>query len=217
MTNVQTPIGLWRVRQEDSQTQGHAIEFHELARAVEDGILSETHEVRAPGEAAWTPVGDHPILSEWVPYKSLIRNRPYDDADMDMTPMIDVTFQLLIFFMITACFVVQKTLPTPHGAKDRIDAARTYTIRELQKDNVIVRAKADGSIAVDGQAVELAGLEDAVRASARGRPNVEMVLDADDDVTHEVATMIYDAAAGAQIEQVHLAKRGAAKPAPGKK
>ena len=34
---------------------------------------------------------------------------------MDMTPMVDVTFLLLIFFMVTASFSVQKSLETPHA------------------------------------------------------------------------------------------------------
>jgi len=40
------------------------------------------------------------------------------EADMDMTPMVDVTFLLLIFFMVTAAFSLQKSLEIPKPPKD---------------------------------------------------------------------------------------------------
>ncbi len=46
------------------------------------------------------------------------RPKQRDDGDMDMTPMVDVTFLLLIFFMITASFSVQKAFKTPAQKRD---------------------------------------------------------------------------------------------------
>jgi biopolymer transport protein ExbD len=36
------------------------------------------------------------------------------EDELDMTPMVDVTFLLLIFFMVTASFTLQKSLEQPH-------------------------------------------------------------------------------------------------------
>ena len=36
-----------------------------------------------------------------------------DDGELDMTPMVDVTFLLLIFFVMTAAFTIQTSLPIP--------------------------------------------------------------------------------------------------------
>ncbi len=38
--------------------------------------------------------------------------------DLDMTPMVDVTFLLLIFFMVTASFVTQRAIDQPKHASD---------------------------------------------------------------------------------------------------
>jgi biopolymer transport protein ExbD len=122
--------------------------------------------------------------------------------------MIDVSFQLIIFFMITACFVVQKTLDMPAAHKETT-APRRYTISELAKNNVIVTVKTSGTITVDGTAVEPDGVLGAVREAIRGRSNVEMVLDAEDAVEHETVVQVLDAAAGAQIEKVHFLHRPA--------
>lgn len=41
------------------------------------------------------------------------------DGEMDMTPMVDVTFLLLIFFMVTASFSLMKTLQQPPPDTDK--------------------------------------------------------------------------------------------------
>jgi biopolymer transport protein ExbD len=58
--------------------------------------------------------------------------------DMDMTPMVDVTFLLLIFFMITANFTQQKAIQVP---AQRSNEASTNVIQDPQKidDLVIVQ------------------------------------------------------------------------------
>ena len=40
-------------------------------------------------------------------------SRKLEETEMDMTPMVDVTFLLLIFFMVTASFTLQKSLQIP--------------------------------------------------------------------------------------------------------
>ncbi|MGV3482991.1 MAG: biopolymer transporter ExbD [Planctomycetaceae bacterium] len=41
-----------------------------------------------------------------------------DEGELDMTPMVDVTFLLLIFFMITAAFSLQKSIESPRQQSD---------------------------------------------------------------------------------------------------
>ncbi|MBB3208592.1 biopolymer transport protein ExbD [Rhodopirellula rubra] len=41
-----------------------------------------------------------------------------DDGELDMTPMVDVTFLLLIFFMVTASFSLQKSIQMPRQNSD---------------------------------------------------------------------------------------------------
>jgi len=41
-----------------------------------------------------------------------------EDGELDMTPMVDVTFLLLIFFMVTASFSLQKSIQMPRQSSD---------------------------------------------------------------------------------------------------
>ena len=54
-----------------------------------------------------------------------------DETEMDMTPMVDVTFLLLIFFMVTAAFTTQKalSLPTP-----KPDEPSTQAVPQEEQD-----------------------------------------------------------------------------------
>jgi len=78
---------------------------------------------------------------------------------VDLTPMIDIVFQLLIFFLTTAQMVelsrADVELPIEPGQEDRVD----------ESSGVIVNLPADGSILIGQQVVSLDELEDAARAA----------------------------------------------------
>ena len=63
------------------------------------------------------------------------------DDELDMTPMVDVTFLLLIFFMVTAAFALQKVLPVP-PISDQEDVSVTQ-VDDIEKDSIVVRIDAD--------------------------------------------------------------------------
>lgn len=49
---------------------------------------------------------------------ALAKKKKRTDDEMDMTPMVDVTFLLLIFFMVTASFVIQMSMDLPTKQQD---------------------------------------------------------------------------------------------------
>lgn len=62
------------------------------------------------------------------------------DGELDLTPMVDVTFLLLIFFMVTASFQLQKSLEVPVPDSDAPSTiARQQENPEDDPDNVLVR------------------------------------------------------------------------------
>jgi len=57
-----------------------------------------------------------------LPRNSNRRERPHkeeEDVEWDITPMVDVAFLLLIFFMLTASFSIQKAIPTSAEQQDK--------------------------------------------------------------------------------------------------
>jgi biopolymer transport protein ExbD len=62
---------------------------------------------------------------------------PIPEDELDMTPMVDVTFLLLIFFMVTASFTLQKSLEQPHSSSDK-PSANNVEEEEIVDDYVQV-------------------------------------------------------------------------------
>ena len=61
-----------------------------------------------------------------------------NEAEMDMTPMVDVTFLLLIFFMVTATFRMQKSFEVPTPEQEQASERPLQEIED-DPDYVIVR------------------------------------------------------------------------------
>lgn len=196
----------WLVRAAGETGPGRPIDFRRLAQGIEDGVWKEEDEVRGPQDSQWWLIGEHPQLEEFVPPVPLFRRSTGDEAEMDMTPMIDVVFQLLIFFMIAATYTLQKTLDMPQARADE-EGASAVTMQEVEQTNVVVVLSEDGQVLVDGQPTALEELEDAIGKARDSKQTGELALDVADGAPHELVVRILDAAAGAGINQVHFIKR----------
>lgn len=73
-----------------------------------------------------------------------------DEEELDMTPMVDVTFLLLIFFMVTAAFSLQKSIQMP---RQQTDAPSTTVVEEDKEEMETVEIQIDefGSFLVISQ------------------------------------------------------------------
>jgi len=131
--------------------------------------------------------------------------------DLDMTPMVDVTFLLLIFFMVTAVFSLQKSIevPTPEP-NERTDQARTIQEIETDEDYIIVRVYRDNTIWVNGQQAPseqdlLMKLRDAGSGSLGGPGPSHLLVLADPEARHETVVMALDAGNAVGMESLRLA------------
>ena len=80
------------------------------------------------------PIEDDEEDDEVLPRKA----RP--EEEMDMTPMVDVTFLLLIFFMVTAAFSLQKSIEMP---RQQTDAPSTSVVEEESEELDMVEVQVD--------------------------------------------------------------------------
>lgn len=65
---------------------------------------------------------------------------PREEEELDMTPMVDVTFLLLIFFMVTAAFSLQKAIQMP---RQQTDAPSTTVVEEEEEELEMVEVQVD--------------------------------------------------------------------------
>lgn len=126
--------------------------------------------------------------------------RPRRRSNIELTPLIDVVFQLLVFFLLTSSFV-QPSL--------RLDLPQGGTMDEADPTPILLEIDADGNLALDGDPVERARLQDALeRALEDGRTAVR--LSGDRGMTYGIFVEALDAARAAGAAHFDLVHSGAA-------
>jgi len=122
-----------------------------------------------------------------------------DDLDVNITPLIDIVFLLLIFFMVSTTF----------DRKSEIDVTlpqATTDSPKKQDDIIEIIVSADGMFYVNGKRVvnkQVATLKQALLKVANGRADPPIIISADAKATHQAVVSVMDAAR--QLGFVHLA------------
>lgn len=139
----------------------------------------------------------------------LIRRRKPIDDEMDLTPMVDVTFQLLIFFMVTASFSLQKSIEVPTPDPDQKGATQQMqTLEDLQGTSIIVKIDAANSITIDDDPLlDPARLADTLRDKMRKEQKTELLLTANRLALHRTVISVIDAANEIGIQKIKLGSR----------
>ena len=147
-----------------------------------------------------------------MPFQSIAGSA---DDEMDMTPMVDVTFLLLVFFMITAAFAMQKSIEVP--PTDDQEAAQAQTVEEFEEDSIIIRIDADNTYwiqspawseekeALSKQDMLIQLREARTPVSGKGPGPAKLLVLASGDAVHERVVAALDAGSAVGMEEVQLA------------
>jgi len=106
--------------------------------------------------------------------------------DIDLSPMIDCIFLLLIFFIVTTVFVEERGLPVT-----KPDAAATTA--QPEKETVVVEIAADGKLRIGDEEVGLGDVTSRVKAGI-GDGEVPVVIRAHEKAHHGTFVAVWDAA-----------------------
>jgi biopolymer transport protein ExbD len=121
------------------------------------------------------------------------------EGGLDMTPMIDIVFQLLIFFLTTAAISqasrVDVDLPREAGAPDPAPTGK----------GLVVSIRADGSCELAGRPVTIAELATAAREARTVQGSRVPVVRADRGAPAARLNDVIDACRQAGFEGVRLA------------
>jgi biopolymer transport protein ExbD len=143
------------------------------------------------------------------PFRFNSRRLVDDEEDMDLTPMVDVTFLLLIFFMVTASFSLQKSIETPTPQPDQQGAAQSLlNLEDLQGTSILVKIDAANTLTLDDEPwPDLGRLAEALRDKMRREQKTEVIITADSAALHRTVVTVIDAANEAGIQKIRLGSR----------
>lgn len=131
------------------------------------------------------------------------------EAEMDMTPMVDVTFLLLIFFMVTAAFTLQKSMEIPKP--ENVDEPSTVqTDEEQEEEAVIIQIDADNTYRVitaddEFECPSVQEMYVRLRGAMTATPKPErLIVKANGECLHERVVIALDAGAEMEISDIQL-------------
>jgi len=129
---------------------------------------------------------------------SLSRSGPATVEELDLAPMVDVAFQLVLFFMVTATTVLYKTLEIPKPAAEQAPTAvaQGRSLADLQNDYILVEIDAAGLMKIDREpvAANRNALVERLRTSREKTGRKAMLLSAEYTTPHRNSVLAYDAA-----------------------
>lgn len=138
-----------------------------------------------------------------------LRRRAGIDDEMDLTPMVDVTFQLLIFFMVTASFALQKSIEVPTPDPDKKGAAQQLQMLEdLEGSSIRVEIDSASNIMIDEEQLgDPTRLVDALKDKMRKEQKTEVLITAHPAALHRSVISVIDASNSVGMQKIRLVSR----------
>jgi biopolymer transport protein ExbD len=127
-----------------------------------------------------------------------------DPVEVNLTPLIDVVFLLLIFFMVSTTFETRQALELELPESESGVAAETSPV------TVVVTAA--GEYRLDDRSYTAGTLGDALAGQAEQAREHGLVVEADGRAAHADVVRVLDRAAGLQIRHVRIATEAASTP-----
>ncbi|HCA77068.1 MAG: biopolymer transporter ExbD [Pseudomonadota bacterium] len=120
-----------------------------------------------------------------------------EEATIDMTPMLDVVFIMLIFFIVTASFVKEAG----------IDVNRPEAATAVKKDraNILVAISDTGEIWINKRRVDARAVQANIERLHAENPQGTVVIQADKQATTETLIKVMDASRAAGVFDVSIA------------
>ncbi|MDG1122073.1 MAG: biopolymer transporter ExbD [Glaciecola sp.] len=120
-----------------------------------------------------------------------------EEATIDMTPMLDVVFIMLIFFIVTASFVKEAGIDV-----NRPDAA---TAVKKDRANILIAISDTGEIWINKRRIDERAVQANIERLYAENPQGSVVIQADKKATTEVLIKVMDASRSAGVYDVSIA------------
>jgi len=127
-----------------------------------------------------------------------LRQKKRSDFLVDITPLVDVVFLMLIFFMVSTTFNVTSSL--------KLDLPSSHATAQ-QKDvkQVNIGINANGKLFVQDEAVSDDKLRARILNATHGDPNMRVVLRADAEARHKRVVYVLDTLRGLNMSKIGIA------------
>ena len=122
-------------------------------------------------------------------------SRVDDDSDIDMTPMLDVVFIMLIFFIVTASFV--KEFGLDMNSPDENNEPPPPT---AENNTILIRIESSGRIWINDSTTDISGVESNVQRLFAQNPKSKVVIQPDAKAKTNLMISVLDQSRAAGVD-----------------
>ncbi len=123
------------------------------------------------------------------------------ESEIDMTPMLDIVFIMLIFFIVSTTFVKE--------AGVEINRPTASTAEQQESTGVMLAVTADGLIWLEGNQTDVRMIRPKLERLKIEQPDVSVMVQADEEAKTGLLIKVMDQIKLAGIEQVAVAAKQA--------
>jgi biopolymer transport protein ExbD len=120
-----------------------------------------------------------------------------DESEVNLTPMLDVVFIMLIFFIVTASFVKEAGID--------VNRPNASTAERKEKGNILIAISENNQIWIDRRQVDPRALRANIERMHAENPNGAVVIQADEESKNKLLVQVMDAARMAGVKNVSIA------------
>jgi len=118
-------------------------------------------------------------------------------SEVNLTPMLDVVFIMLIFFIVTASFVKEAGID--------VTRPKASTATRKERGNILIAITANDQIWMDRRQVDPRALRANIERMHAENPQGSVVIQADKDSKNGLLVLVMDAARASGVSNVSLA------------
>jgi biopolymer transport protein ExbD len=136
-----------------------------------------------------------------------VPRQPLEKARIEIIPMIDIIFFLLVFFMVsTLSMTINRGLPVnlPKAASSQKDLRETFNVTVMQ----------DGALFLNKEATTLEALGQQVKSGLEQDPELMVIISADDQALHGAIVTVMDEVRLAGVSRLAIAVKSERRPQP---
>ena len=128
------------------------------------------------------------------------RRKPDEEGDINITPMLDIVFIMLIFFIVTTSFVKE---PGVNVMKPFAETAATK-----ERGNILIAVRENDEIWMNKNRVELKGIQQMVEAARAENPESSAIIMADQRASTGMVIDLMDQVRSGGVTSIALAAHG---------
>jgi len=125
-----------------------------------------------------------------------------DDTEIDMTPMLDIVFIMLIFFIVTTSFVKESGVT--------VNSPSAQTASQQESANIFIAITDQGEVWIDRRPVDPRSVRAIVARLHADNPEGSVIIQSDEEASTRMLVEVMDQVRLAGVEGIAIAadKRG---------